>query len=73
MSKFETSLFYQSPRLITLFHDPDDPSTWIIRTWKKGLFGKRMDLSRWFNTKAQAEQYAQSLQEEFEKNARLHK
>lgn len=61
MSKFETTLSDQSGCHITLFHDPDDPSTWIVRKWKRGLFRRRMDLSRWFVTREQAESYARAL------------
>lgn len=61
MSKFETSLSDTSGCWITLFHDPDDPMTWIIRKWKRGLFGKRVESSRWFLTREQAESYARKL------------
>lgn len=61
MSKFETTLSNQSGCHVTLFHDPEDPSTWIVRRWKRGLFGRRLALSRWFVTRDQAERFAQTL------------
>jgi hypothetical protein len=61
MSKFETYLSDRSGCWITLFHDPDDPMTWIIRKWKRGFLGKRIELSRWFLTRGQAETYARKL------------
>ena len=61
MSKFETTLSDQSGCHVTLFHDPEDPSTWIVRKWKRGLFGRRLALSRWFVTREQAERYAKAL------------
>lgn len=64
MSKFESRLSDTEDCHITLFHDPDDPSSWIIRKWKKQLFWKRMELSRWFLTRDQAEEYARGLIED---------
>ncbi len=57
MSKFETTLSDRSNCHITLFHDPEDPMTFIVRKWKRGIFGRRIALSRWFLTRAQAERY----------------
>ena len=64
MSKFETAISSSADCNVTLFHDPDDPSTWIIRRWKRGLLGRRCVLSRWFTTRGQAEAYAEALLEE---------
>ncbi|MBR9974407.1 MAG: hypothetical protein KFF77_02405 [Bacteroidetes bacterium] len=61
MKKFETTLSDQSGCHVTLYHDPDDPLSWIVRKWKRGFLGRRMALSRWFLTRAQAERYAQVL------------
>ncbi|MDX9759145.1 MAG: hypothetical protein RBU27_08300 [Bacteroidota bacterium] len=61
MSTFETSLSDGNGCHVTLFHDPDDPLSWIIRKWKRGLFGRRCELSRWFATREQAEQFAGAL------------
>jgi len=61
MSTFETTLHKHDRCVITLFHDPDDPMSWIIRKWKKRLFGSKCLLSRWFVTRDQAEQFAASL------------
>ncbi|PLX32788.1 MAG: hypothetical protein C0600_01635 [Ignavibacteria bacterium] len=72
MSTFETRLSTPASCHITLFHDPTDPCTWVIRKWKKGLFGRRLELSQWFNTKEQAERFANGLIEECEKKLRVH-
>jgi hypothetical protein len=61
MSKFETVLHSKSDCLITLFHDPDDFMSWIVRKWKRRWIGKKCLVSRWFNTREQAEHYAQQL------------
>lgn len=64
MSKFETTLSARSDCHITLFHDPEDPMTFIVRKWKRGIFGRRIALSRWFLTRAQAERYVRMLMKE---------
>ncbi|MBE0644878.1 MAG: hypothetical protein IH600_12410 [Bacteroidetes bacterium] len=64
MSKFETTLSDRSDCHITLFHDPEDPSTFIVRKWKRGIFGRRIALSRWFLTRKQAEAYVHKLMKE---------
>ncbi len=61
MNKFETTLSDRSDCHITLFHDPEDPLTYIVRKWKRGLFGRRIALSRWFLTRAQAEHFVGAL------------
>ncbi|MCB2204675.1 hypothetical protein KQI65_07995 [bacterium] len=70
MSKFETSLSDNSGCHITLFHDPEDPLSWVIRKWKKSFFGKKVELSRWFNSREQAEAFAESLLEEHRRAGR---
>lgn len=70
MSKFETRLSDMDDCNITLFHDPDDPSSWVIRKWKRLLFWKRVELSRWFATREQAEEYARDLIEDCERRRR---
>jgi len=64
MSTFETRIPDSGGCDITMFHDPEDPSSWIVRKWKKQLFWKRCELSRWFCTKEQAEEFARSLIED---------
>lgn len=71
MSKFETVLTDSSGCNITLSHDPDDPLSWIVRKYRKQLFWRRCELSRWFNTRAQAEDYAASLEEQCRRKERL--
>ncbi|MDT8323178.1 MAG: hypothetical protein RRA94_03620 [Bacteroidota bacterium] len=71
MSKFETSFSDSTDCDITLFHDPDDPLSWVVRKWKKQLFWKRCESSRWFNTRAQAEEYAAGLLEQCRRQERL--
>ena len=71
MSKFETTIADSAGCNITLYHDPDDPSTWIVRKYTRQLFWKRCELSRWFNTREQAQAYAVSLQEQCRKKERL--
>lgn len=61
MSKFETPLSTGNGCHVTLFHDPEDPLSWIIRKWRSGLFGRRLELSRWFATREQAEGFARAL------------
>lgn len=64
MKKFERILSDRGDCRITLIHDPDDPSTWIIRQWKSAMIGRRRILSRWFTTREQAERFAQALDKE---------
>jgi hypothetical protein len=71
MSKFEATLSDRSDCHITLTHDPEDPSTWIIRRWKRGILGNRMILSRWFLTQEQAEAYARKLIKESDGAGRI--
>ena len=71
MSTFETRISDSDGCDITLFHDPDDPSSWIIRKWKRQLFWKRCELSRWFATREQAEAYARSLIEDCRSKKRV--
>ncbi len=61
MSKFETSLSESADCNLTLYHDPEDPLSWVLKKWKKQLFWKRCELSRWFATREQAEAYAEKL------------
>jgi hypothetical protein len=61
MSNTETTLSDHKDCHLTLSHDTEDPSTWILRKWKRRFIGKRMTLSRWFLTKEQAEAYARML------------
>ncbi|MBN1448406.1 MAG: hypothetical protein JXA28_10790 [Bacteroidetes bacterium] len=70
MRFFETRLSDSTDCDITLSHDPEDPSSWIVRKWKKRLFGKRCELSLWFATKEQAETYARTLIEDARKQRR---
>lgn len=46
---------------ITLLHYPDDPASWIVRKWERRLLWKKRALSRWFNTRDLAEQFARLL------------
>ena len=71
MSKFEQTLSDLSGCHVTLYHDPEDPSTFIVRQWKRGLFGRRMASSHWFLTRGQAEQYAQKLLRECNRDGRV--
>lgn len=71
MGTFETRLSAPASCNITLYHDPDDPCSWVVRKWKKGLFGKRLELSKWFNTKEQAERYARLLIEQCDAKTRV--
>lgn len=71
MSKFEQTLSDRSGCHVTLFHDPEDPSTFIVRKWKRRLFGRRMASSRWFLTRDQAEQYARKLIRECDRTGRV--
>ncbi len=64
MSKLERILSDRNECYLTLSHNTEDPSTWILRRWKPGLFGKRMTLARWFLTEDQAEDYAGKLVKE---------
>ncbi|MFZ1730921.1 MAG: hypothetical protein WBQ23_11515 [Bacteroidota bacterium] len=70
MSKLELTLSDHKDCYLTLSHNTEDPSTWIIRRWKSGLFGKRMTLARWFLTQGQAEAYAAKLVKESGANRR---
>ena len=69
MGNFETRL--SASCNITLFHDPADPCSYVVRKWKKGILGKRLELSQWFNTREQAERYARRLIEECEAKQRV--
>ncbi len=73
MKKFEHTLSDRSDCRITLIHDPDDPLSWIIRKWERGLLGRRVTLSRWFTTRGQAERFAQTLVKECAGVPRVHK
>lgn len=64
MKKFETTLQAWSNCTITLFHDPEDPLSWVVRKWKKKLFWRKCMLNRWFNSRGQAEQFAAQLARE---------
>lgn len=46
---------------IMLLHDPEDPCVWIVRKCVRRLFWRRCTHSRWFNTRLQAERYADDL------------
>ncbi len=71
MSKFETVVHTQPACLITLFHDPDDHMSWIVRKWKKQLFWKKCLISRWFSTRGQAEEYIARLVRDCDKGRRF--
>lgn len=71
MNKFETTLSERSDCHITLFHDPEDPMSFIVRKWKRGLFGRRIALSRWFLTREQAESFVGALIKECDGAARV--
>ncbi|MDH7515302.1 MAG: hypothetical protein QHI48_05470 [Bacteroidota bacterium] len=48
--------------VVEILHDPTDPCSWIVRRWsKRRLVGKRLELSRWFNTRRQAETFTRRL------------
>jgi len=61
MSKLERTLSDRKECYLTLSHNTEDPSTWILCRWKPGLFGKRKSLVLWFLTEDQAEAYAGKL------------
>jgi|GEM_PF-1450538 len=73
MKASESVLHQHGSCSITLFHDPLDPSTWIVRQWRKRLFGRKCLQSKWFVTRAQAEQYAKRLGQECERARRMEK
>jgi hypothetical protein len=66
MSKFETVLRSHDNCTIILFHDPEDPLSWIIRKRKKWLFWNTCLISRWFLTRGEAERFAAQLAKECE-------
>jgi hypothetical protein len=53
---------------IEVLHRDSDPSTWIVRRWKKILWFKKRISSDWFINRQQAYAYA----EEMSKNNRRH-
>ena len=61
MNKLETILHTHDDYQITLYHDPEDPLSWVLRKWKKQLFWRKCTLNRWFITRDQAERYAAQL------------
>jgi hypothetical protein len=73
MKASETVLHQHGSCSITLFHDPLDPSTWIVRQWRKGLLGRKCVQSKWFVTRGQAEQFAKRLGQECERARRMEK
>ena len=49
-----TVLFHTEDCFIELIHRDSDPSSWIVRRWKKFLWFKRRLSSDWFNDRQQA-------------------
>ena len=71
MKKFETVLSDSADCHLTLFYDPEDPLTWIVKKWRKQLLWRRCEQSLWFTTRADAERYAKKMIEECGRQQRL--
>ncbi|MBR9977758.1 MAG: hypothetical protein KFH87_06675 [Bacteroidetes bacterium] len=71
MSTSEISLSTRRDCHLTLFHDTDDPLSWILRRWKRGFLGRRSAEVLWFSTREQAEDYARQLVRECEGGPRV--
>lgn len=57
------------PFTVELAHVAAQGSTWVVKTWRKGLFGRKRISSDWFLEKPQAEEFARRLARELEAGA----
>lgn len=53
---------------IEVLHHDADPSTWIVRRWKKFLWFKKRISSDWFINKQQAFAYADEMKKEYNRH-----
>ncbi len=61
MKKITTMLNTDPDCMIRLTHHADDVCSWILETWRKGFPFRRDHVTRWYNTRAQAEQAARDI------------
>jgi hypothetical protein len=71
MKKFETVLSDSADCNLTLYYDPEDPLSWIVKKWKKQLFWRRCEQALWFTTRADAERHAAKMIKECGRQSRL--
>ncbi len=62
--KHERVLAEWDKELVLLRWYDDDPCSWMVKRYRKGLIGKRCISSAWFSDSAQAEAYARRLKKD---------
>jgi hypothetical protein len=55
---------------IEVLHHDADPSTWIVRRWKKFLWYKKRISSDWFINRQQAFAYAHEMKQEYSRHTK---
>lgn len=67
MAKHIASFILNKDYLVRILHYDDDPTSWIVRKYKKQLWWKKRTCSVWFNDENQALKYVKKLKEKCEK------